>query len=81
MGRAGDAIEYAVKMRRFDDNQRLDRVCQRAELTQAIVGELARSVVDFHAVAAVAEGDSCRGTPERALAAAIDNLQVLAITF
>lgn len=80
-GGQGDAIEYAVKMRRFDDNQRLDRVCQRAELTQAIVGELARSVVDFHAVAAVAEGDSCRGTPERALAAAIDNLQVLAITF
>ena len=41
LGGAGAAIEYAVKMRRFDEAGRLDRVCERAELRPEHLSDLA----------------------------------------
>lgn len=77
-GGHGDPIEYAVKMRRFDDSQRLDRLCARGELTRARVGELARAIADFHAGVSVAARGSRLGKPEQALGAAMDNVRLLA---
>ena len=64
LGGAGAAIEYAVKMRRFDEAGRLDRVCERAELRPEHLSDLAQGLVAFHEAAAVAPLDSRFGTPE-----------------
>jgi uncharacterized protein len=73
----GPPIEYAVRMRRFDDAQRLDRVCARGELTAAHLSELAAEVARFHAGAAVAPPDAPWATPQRVLALALDNFDDL----
>jgi len=48
IGGAGAAIEYAVKMRQFDQNRLLDRVAKRGELSYEHVDALARTVAEFH---------------------------------
>ncbi|MDP3032836.1 MAG: hypothetical protein Q8N33_12245, partial [Rhodocyclaceae bacterium] len=47
------AGEPAVKMRRFDEELRLDHVCARGALTTAQLSQLARTLVAFQATAAV----------------------------
>lgn len=47
-------IEFAVKMRRFDEAARLDHVCGRGELTARHIAGLARRMASFQARAAVA---------------------------
>ena len=69
----GEPIEYAVKMRRFDEAGRLDRVCGRGELRSAHLSDLAQSLVSFHAGAAVAPVASNWGAPAAILAQAMDN--------
>ena len=76
-GGAGAAIEYAVKMRRFDEAARLDRVCQRGELQAAHLSDLANTLHAFHAGAAVAPGASHFGAPQQVLAPALDNFDEL----
>ncbi|HSD59831.1 MAG TPA: AAA family ATPase, partial [Burkholderiales bacterium] len=49
LGGAGPAIEYAVKMRQFDEEARLDRVLARGGLDPGQVDALARRVAEFHA--------------------------------
>ena len=71
----GEPIEYAVKMRRFDNAQRLDRVCVRGELRPEHLSDLAQSLANFHAAAATADASSRFGEPAGILALALDNLQ------
>ncbi len=73
----GDAIEYAVKMRRFPQDALLDRVARAGKLTAAHVEELARSVAAFHAAAARCEGPCAYGTPPEILAEAVDNFAAI----
>lgn len=61
----GEAIEYAVKMRRFSQSSLLDRVLQRGELTPQIVDAIAGKVADFHARIEHAGAGSPFGTAER----------------
>ena len=63
----GPAIEYAVKMREFDQDGLLSRVIARDELTTARVDGLAAAVADFHARTAQAERESPFGRPEAIL--------------
>jgi hypothetical protein len=76
-----DVVEFdgepAVKMRRFDENCRLDHVCARGELTPAHLSDLARTISTFHAGAAVAPADAHFGTPENVLAPALENFDEL----
>ncbi len=58
LGGPGPVIEYAVKMRQFDDAQRLDRVLARGGLDAAQVDALARRVAAFHAGLPPAAADS-----------------------
>lgn len=77
LGAASAAIEYAVRMRRFDPQQQLDQLCQRGELRAAHLTELARTLTRFHASAAVADAGSRFGRPELIRQQASDNLAAL----
>jgi len=68
------AIEWTVRMRRFDENGRLDRVASRGELTPAHLSQLAATLCAFQA-AAIA--DRRFGAPDRVLAAAQENFTEL----
>lgn len=70
---AGAPFEYAVKMRRFDEVARLDRVCQRGELQPHHLCDLADTLVAFHASAAKAASASRFGSPPQILAPALAN--------
>jgi aminoglycoside phosphotransferase family enzyme/predicted kinase len=70
---AGAPIEYAVKMRRFDESGRLDRVCARGELQPEHLTELAHTLTAFHERAAVAPPTSCFGSASSILGPALDN--------
>lgn len=74
---AGAPIEYAVKMHRFDESMRLDRVCARGQLGIAHLSDLADTLVSFHETAATAPPSSPFGAAGNALAPALDNLREL----
>ncbi len=67
------AIEWAVKMRRFDEECRMDHVCARGELTSEMLSDLARTVAAFHAKASPAPSGSHFGEPYQVLAPALGN--------
>ncbi len=65
LGGDGTAIEYAVKMRQFDQEGLLSRVLARGELTPARVDEIAAAVASFHGGAARAGPDAPFGQTGR----------------
>jgi len=71
------AIEWAVRMRRFDESGRLDRVAARGELLPQHVFQLAATFCAFYQAAAVAARGTRFGTPEQVLAAARENFTEL----
>ena len=76
-GGPGTPIEYAVKMRRFDEAGRLDRVCARGELTSAHLSDLAGTLVAFHESAAMAPPTSRFGSASQVLAPVLGNFSDL----
>jgi uncharacterized protein len=73
----GRAIEFAVKMRRFDEAARLDHLCQRGALTPEQVAGLARHMALFQARAAVADARQPWGHPSAAMRWPRDNISTL----
>ena len=73
----GDTGEAAVKMRRFDEAGRLDRVCARRSLTAAELRELAQVVGRIHADARIADEGTNFGTPRQVLDQALENFDEL----
>lgn len=73
----GAPIEYAVKMRRFDERGRLDRVCARGELLPRHLSDLADTLAAFHAGAASAAPQVRFGDPAQVMAQARDNFTAL----
>lgn len=69
----GPPIEYAVKMRRFDEAGLLDRVCARGELQPAHLSELADTLAAFHETAAIAPPESRFGSASSIIGPARDN--------
>jgi aminoglycoside phosphotransferase family enzyme/predicted kinase len=63
MDSAAPAVEYAVKMRRFDESQRLDHVCGRGELKAQHLSVLATDLQAYYAAAPVAAAHSDWGQP------------------
>jgi len=55
LGGAGEPVEWAVEMRRFDESATLDHLADRGELDPAVADELARIVAAAHAKAPAAE--------------------------
>lgn len=74
---SGAPIEYAVKMRRFDEAARLDRLCAQGALKPEHVSALADVLHAFHTSAAVAPSDARFGAPGQILAPALENFQEL----
>lgn len=52
IGGAGQPVEYAVEMMRFDDDQTFDHLARRGELTSALAEALAKAIATSHDVAA-----------------------------
>ncbi|MDO8787572.1 MAG: AAA family ATPase [Sulfuritalea sp.] len=71
------AIEWTVRMRRFDEQGRLDRVAARGELTPKHLSQLAATLCAFWEAAAVAAPATRFGEPEQILAAARENFAEL----
>ena len=76
-GASSTPIDYAVKMRRFDEAGRLDRVCARGELLPRHLSDLADALSAFHRAAAVAPPDSVFGAPAQVIAPMRDNFDAL----
>lgn len=76
-GGDGAPVEYAVRMRRFDEAGRLDHLCRRGTLLPGHLSDLAATMADFHARAAIAPPQSRFGTPAQVLAQALENFDEL----
>lgn len=73
----GKAIEYAVKMIQFPDDDRLDRVADRGELDNAQVRALATKIAEFHDAVAVADRKTPFASSERLRREVMDNFDGL----
>lgn len=74
-GEAVGAIDWLLRMRRFDNEQLLDRLAARGALADADIDALARCVADFHA--ALPASPAAWGAPEGVLAWARANFAAL----
>lgn len=73
----GQPIEYAVKMHRFDEAARLDRVCSRGELHAGHLSDLAATLAAFNASAQRSPPGSRYGSPAEVIAPIRDSLRDL----
>ncbi|MFO8154962.1 MAG: AAA family ATPase [Pseudomonadota bacterium] len=71
------AFEYGVRMRRFDEAHRLDRMLAAGQLDAEALEDFARRLAQFHQEAAVASRQTVNGTPEAVIAPARDNIRGL----
>jgi uncharacterized protein len=71
----GVPIEYALRMRRFDQDDLLDRMARRGALTPAHIDALARGLAGFHGQIARARADDTYGSAQRILAPALQNFE------
>ena len=78
VGGAGAAIEYAVKMRQFREDDLLDRVQARGELLPAHIDMLARTIAEFHASCDRAPASGALGSPESVVEPARQNFMQMA---
>lgn len=69
----GEPIEWAVKMRRFAQEDRLDHRLAAGRLSIAHIDELARAVADFHGRVAAATDTDAFGTAQAVRQPALDN--------
>ena len=73
METTGKPVEYAVRMRRFDEANRLDHVCERGGLSAEHLSGLADSMIRFYAQAPIAAGHSSYGELADIERQALDN--------
>jgi aminoglycoside phosphotransferase family enzyme/predicted kinase len=71
------ALEFAVRMRRFPDDARLDRVARSGRLAPAHIDRLAAVIADFHMRCGPAPVDRGYGTPQDIRRWAVENLSEL----
>jgi uncharacterized protein len=75
IGGKGECVEYAVRMRRFDRRQELDRLLRDGTLAPERIDELARLVARFHGEIPRAGADDPWGAPDTVLANALANFE------
>jgi hypothetical protein len=76
-GDAAQAIDWALRMRRFDDTQRLDRVADRGALDGRLIDALAHQVARLHAALPPSPPDF--GEPAVVRGWALENFATLAL--
>ncbi len=77
----GPILDYAVKMRRFDESLSLDKVLARGELREAHMDELAAGMAEFHGEipTSLDHAETAHyGMPAGVLAPMLDNFEALA---
>ncbi len=72
-GGEGSPFEYALRMRQFDPDQTLDRLCEKEQLTSSQMDELADLIADFHSAAAPFQSDEPLVDPENVRAPMLEN--------
>ncbi|HUH93849.1 MAG TPA: AAA family ATPase [Casimicrobiaceae bacterium] len=77
VGGEGRALEYAVRMREFAQDQLASRLLERGELGAADVDALAATVASFHGAIQAAAPGAGFGSPEGVRRAATDNFAAL----
>lgn len=75
---AGPVIDYAVRMRAFEQQGLWDRLARRGELTAAHIDALNDQLDRFHQLAPSTGAESPFGTPRQVREPMLDNLRVLA---
>lgn len=75
LGGTGEAIEYAVKMRRFAQEAQLDRLLARGALESAHIDALADELARFHGEIAVAGPGTPFGEPDAVYAPMHENFE------
>ena len=71
------AIEYAVRMRRFEISKQLDHLLARGKILPQHMDNLAASLAVFHGSLPPAKVTSAFGTPEAILSASMQNFEQL----
>ncbi len=74
---AGEVIEYAVKMRQFPDEHRLDRFTDQGQLNEDLVRKLAAEVANFHSAIPVAGLGQHAQESERRFCDIVDNFETV----
>jgi aminoglycoside phosphotransferase family enzyme/predicted kinase len=77
VGSDADAIEYAVKMRQFDDSYQLDRMLDRDTLTAPMLRQFANDLAAIYQTLAPLSDSSSLGCADQILAPVIDNFDAL----
>jgi len=75
LGDAGEVIEYAVRMREFDQEAQFDRLLATGRLDPRYIDALAVRIADFHAGVAVAGTGASFGTPAAVQAPVEENFR------
>lgn len=73
LGGHGEAFEYAIRMRQFDQNELFDVRQENSRLTPDLLTSLARQVAEFHEKQPAVEKGKPLGTPEAVYAAMQEN--------
>jgi uncharacterized protein len=73
IGAPGEAIEYAVKMRRFPQDALADRMAKRGALGPKEIDALADAIAEFHAAIPAAPAASAYGDHEQVVGPALAN--------
>ncbi len=73
IGGTGEAIEYAIRMRQFEQSQLLDARQERGQLEPELLTALARQTAEFHHRIPQVPADKPLGTPEAVYGAMQEN--------
>ena len=77
VGGADEPLEYAVKMRRFDDVGLLARMAAEKRLTPALIDHLAETIAELHTMIPEAGSNSPYGKPADIAHDALDNFSTI----
>ena len=75
LGGAGEAIEFALKIRQFPQDGLLSTLQAKGELTTAHIDEMARQIADFHMSTPRVLSENPLGSPEYAMAPVTQNFE------
>ncbi|MEG1342637.1 MAG: AAA family ATPase [Pseudomonas sp.] len=75
LGGEGEAIEYALKMRQFPQEQMLSTLQANGELTAEHIDQMARQIAEFHLQAPKVSVEHPLGTPDSVMAPVEQNFE------
>ncbi len=81
LGGSGEVIEWAVHLRRFDENATFDRLAMNGPFSAELIDKLAQAVVAAHQRAPLRDGCTATRTLRRLLQETVDELGTAAAVF